>query len=161
MGFSILLSSCLHPYLFSVWGLIESLAVVPQNPSALFPEIGYSHWDLALNHSDMLAGQLALEILLSLPPLLWDYIICWQAQIFTVVLGIKLRSLWLHNSYHMYAYRPVVIRTFTLFSNDHHVYFHNFSFPNWKPVPLNTSSSLFPSLIPGNPLYTFSLCVCD
>lgn len=114
-----------------------------------------------IGHSDRLAGQLAPEILLSPPPLHWDYRVCWQAQIFTVVLGIKLRSLWLHNNYHMSAYRSVVMRTFTLFSNDHHVCFHSFSFPNWKPVPLNTSFSLFPSLNPGNPHYTFSLYVCD
>lgn len=79
----------------------STFTVVPQNPSALLPEIGYPHWDLASDHSDRLAGQLAPEILLSPPPLHWDYRVCWQAQIFTMVLGIKLRSWWLHNNYHM------------------------------------------------------------
>lgn len=74
----------------------QPLAVVPQDLSTLPPEIGGSHWDLALDNSASVASQLLPEV--SASPTL-DYKGMWQAWIFIRVLEIELRSLSSHGKY--------------------------------------------------------------
>lgn len=65
--------ACTCTYMLVGGGQRSTASVVPPDPSTLLPEIGYSHWDLALDHSPRLAGQLVPAILLSPLPPHWDY----------------------------------------------------------------------------------------